>query len=274
VGSGVDCPERNDRVVEWSGFHPCTCIAVDVQGYGRRNDRRQSELQHDLLRLLGRATESAGLDRVQWQIQCKGDEQLAVRPLDGTEPRLVDDYVRHLVTELRRYNVQRVPLARMRLRAVIHQGLVELADNGFAGTAVVVTARLLNARPLYDALSTHPEADLALLVSDDVFRSTVEGGHTTLSAEDFTQVAVREKEYQGEAWLRVLEVGAPAAAGRDSETAASEEPAADRFEPTAAHGGHGHGMSSEYRADRIAVTNIDGSVDARGAVFGFGSASG
>lgn len=283
-------------MVEWSGFRPCTCIAVDAQAYGSQNDRRQSETQHDLPRLLDRAARGAGLDRAQWKIQRKGDEQLAVRPLDGTEPRLVDDYVRHLLAELREYNAQRIPQARMRLRAVIHQGLVELADNGFAGSAVVATARLLNARPLYEALAAHPAADLALLLSDDVFRATVAGGHTTLTTEDFTEVTVQVKEYEATAWLRVPTHAAPAAASREPGTAetgkpvapaagepvapaagkpvapASGEPAAGRLERAAAgEAGSGTGVSNAYRADKINVTNVAGSVDARGAVFGFGS---
>ncbi|MDH6568793.1 hypothetical protein M2164_003991 [Streptomyces sp. SAI-208] len=270
-------------MVEWSGFHPCICIAVDAEAYGGRNDRGQSEVQHDLPRLLDRAARGTGLDRAQWQIQRKGDEQLAVRPLDGTEPRLVDDYVRHLVAELRAHNAQRVPEARMRLRAVIHQGLVELADNGFAGTAVVATARLLNARALYDALAAHPDAGLALLLSDDVFRSAVAGGHTTLTAADFTRVAVQVKEYEATAWLRVPERGAPATASHEPGAAetgkpaapASGEPAADRSEPAAAGGADSAAaISNTYRGDRINVTNVAGAVDARGAVFGFGSVGG
>ncbi|MFJ5728844.1 hypothetical protein [Streptomyces paradoxus] len=263
-------------MAEWSGFRPCACIAVDAEAYGGKNDRGQSQTQHDLPRLLDRAARGAGLDRAQWQIQRKGDEQLAVRPLDGTEPRLVDDYIRHLVAELRAYNVQRVPEARMRLRAVVHQGLVELADNGFAGTAVVATARLLTARPLYDALAAHPGADLALLLSDDVFRSTVAGGHTTLSTEDFTRVTAQVKEYEATAWLWV-----PAPAEAPPEPGAAQwgkhaapapgEPAADRPQPAAAGGPL---ISNEYRGEHTNVTNIAGPVDARGAVFGFGSAGG
>ncbi|MGI5481586.1 hypothetical protein [Streptomyces lavendofoliae] len=274
---------------------------MDAQAYGRHNDRRQSGIQHDLPRLLDRAARGAGLDREQWQIQRKGDEQLAVRPVDGQEPRLVDDYVRHLAAGLREYNAQRVPEARMRLRAVIHQGLVELADNGFAGTAVVATARMLSARPLYDALAAHPEADLVLLLSDDVFRSTVMGGHTTLVPEDFTRVTVREKRYEAPAWLLVPALGAPVTASRGPGSAGTGRPtgaagdtAAARPAPATAvraddagteagtgagagagaGAGTGAGPNHEYRADRIAVTNITGPVNARGAVFGFGSADG
>ncbi|MET9393367.1 hypothetical protein ABZY20_23695 [Streptomyces sp. NPDC006624] len=263
----------------WPDFHPCTCIAVDAQSYGSNNDRRQSEIQHDLPRLLDRAARRAGLDREQWHIQRKGDEQLAVRPLDGSQPRLVDDYVRHLVAELRAHNAQRVPEARMRLRAAVHQGMVELADNGFAGTAVVATARLLNAAPLYAALAAHPDADLALLLSDDVFRATVAGGHTTLSTEDFDRVAVQVKEYEDTAWLWVPAPRTPAASAQNPGAArrgkhaapVPGEPAADRSGPAAAGGAV---ISNDYRGDQISVTNIAGPVDARGAVFGFGSTGG
>ncbi|MET7679098.1 hypothetical protein [Streptomyces sp. NPDC005423] len=256
------------------------CIAVDAQAYGGKNDRGQSEIQHDLPRILDRAARGAGLDRARWQIQRKGDEQLAVRPLDGTEPRLVDDYVRHLVSELGVHNSQRVPEARMRLRAVIHQGLVELAENGFAGSAVVATARLLNAPQLYDALAAHPAAALVLLLSDEVFRSTVVGGHTTLSGDEFTRVAVQVKEYEATAWLRVPTLGVPLAASSEPGTTETGkpvapvrgEPAADRLRPAAAGGSDGGtGFRNDYRAEKINVTNVAGAVDARGAVFGFGT---
>jgi hypothetical protein len=253
-------------VAEWPGFYPCTCIAVDAQAYGSKNDRRQSETQHDLPRLLDLAARGAGLDRSEWQIQQKGDEQLAVRPMDGTEPRLVDDYVRHLVSELREYNSQRVPEARMRLRAAIHQGPVELASNGFAGTAVVVTARLLNSRPLYGALATNSDADLVVLLSDDVFRSTVAGGHTTLSVADFRRVTVQEKEYQAIAWLQVPGLAVP--------VPGPAEPTVDGLQSLTEDGARRAEIRNEYRGDQINVNNIAGPMDARGAVFGFGSAGG
>lgn len=254
-------------MIEWSGFRPCMCIAVDAQSYGSNNDRSQSEIQHDLSRLLDRAASGAGLDRASWQIQRKGDEQLAVRLVDGSEPRLVDDYIRHLAAELREYNVRRVPQARMRLRAAVHQGPVELAENGFAGTAVVATARLLNSSPLYDALAEHPGADLALLLSDDVFRATVAGGHTTLSTGNFAPHTVRVKEYEAMAWLYVPGTASPV-------NPPPERPgpvAADGPGERADGGGRRRTGGDEYRADKISVTRIEGPVDARQAVFGFGS---
>jgi hypothetical protein len=238
---------------------------VDAQAYGGNNDRRQSEIQHDLPRLISRAASGTGLDRSEWQIQRKGDEELAVHRMDGTESRLVDDFVRHLVSELREYNGLRVPAARMRLRAAIHHGPVELADNGFAGTTVVTTARLLSSRHLYDALKANDGADLALLLSDDVFRSTVAGGHTTLSATDFRRVTVREKEYEAAAWLRVP--------GHDVHGPGPGLPAADQPQSPVGDGFDGVSVvRNDYRGERINVNNFTAPVDLRGGVVGFGSA--
>ncbi|MFI5522679.1 hypothetical protein [Streptomyces platensis] len=253
-------------MAEWSGFYPCTCIAVDAQAYGGNNDRRQSEIQHDLPRILSGAARGTGLDRSQWHIQPKGDEELAVRPMDGTEPRLVDDFVRHLVSELREYNGLRVPSARMRLRAAIHHGPVELADNGFAGTTVVTTSRLLSSHHLYDALKAHPDADLALLLSDDVYRSTVAGGHTTLSAADFRSVTVREKECEAAAWLRVP--------GYEAHRPGARGPATAPPQPPAEGGAGDPAVRHEYRGEQISVNNFTAPVDLRGGVVGFGSAGG
>ncbi|MFE1802709.1 hypothetical protein ACFW9L_41980 [Streptomyces sp. NPDC059517] len=258
---------------------------MDAQSYGSKNDRSQSETQHDLPRILDKAARSAGLSRSEWHIQLKGDEQLAVLPMNGDEPRLVDDYFRHLASELRHYNEQRTSAARMRLRAAMHHGPVELADNGFAGTAVVATARLLNSRPLYDALDAHATADLALLLSDEVFRSTVAGGHTTLRVSDFSRVTVKVKEYESTAWLTVPVIGAPPVVGGDrssTDRPATDDPhRATEYLPepadlpvegdgTVSRDG-GAGVRSDYHAERMNVTNMNGPVDARGAVFGFGS---
>ncbi|MEU8918205.1 hypothetical protein [Streptomyces nigrescens] len=254
-------------MAEWSGFYPCTCIAVDAQAYGGNNDRRQSEIQHDLPRILSRAARGTGLDRSQWHIQPKGDEELAVHPMDGTEPRLVDDFVRHLVSELREYNELRVPTARMRLRAAIHHGPVELADNGFAGSTVVTTARLLSSSHLYDALQANGDADLALLLSDDVYRSTVAGGHTTLSTADFRSVTVREKEYEAAAWLQVP--------GHDVRSSGAGGPAPARpHAPAVGASGDDSAVRHDYRAEQISVNNFTAPVDLRGGVVGFGSAGG
>jgi hypothetical protein len=269
-------------VADWSGFHPCTALAADASGYGRGDDRRQSEIHHDLPRLMSRAAAGAGLNRSQWHIQPKGDEELAVYPMDGSEPRLVDDFVRHLVWELREYNSVRVPALRLRLRLAVDHGPVELAPNGFAGATVVAVSRLLGSEHLYEALRAHEQADLVVLLSDHVYRSTVGSGHTTLTPADFRKVGVRVKEYEADAWLRVpghegLAAGSATEAGRTDGPPAGGNPAGagptamgedDRQERDPAPAGH------HYRARQMGVSHFAGPVDLRGGIVGFGDSRG
>ncbi|MFF7156106.1 hypothetical protein [Streptomyces sp. NPDC008139] len=254
----------------WSGFHPCTCIAVDAQAYSRNDDRRQSEIQHDLPRLLSRAADGAGLNRSQWHLQPKGDEELAVYPMDGTEPRLVDDFVRHLVWELGEYNRSRISASRLRLRLAVDHGPVEVAPNGFAGATVVSVSRLLNSAHLYEALRQHEPADLAVLLSDHVYRSTVGSGHTTLSREDFREVAVQVKEYESVAWLRIPGGNGFGPGPRPADTATASSVSPSRSHGSATESASGH----HYRADRLNVNNFAGPVDLRGGTVGFGGSNG
>ncbi|WP_236656422.1 hypothetical protein [Streptacidiphilus jiangxiensis] len=237
-------------MTDWSGFRPCTCIALDAEGYGPNNDRRQSEIQHDLRRLLTRAASGAGLDRSRWKVQQQGDGEVALIPQDENEPRYVDDLVRHMVSELRIYNEERRDIHRMRLRVALHHGPVELADNGFAGGAVVAVCRLLAADPLYEALRTLPDIDLALLLSDDLFQATVGAGHTTYEPTMFRRVSVRKKEFTAPAWLWTPRT--VPASGRDTAALRSES-----------------GRAEAHAASPTVVNHIHG--DVRGSVFGFGS---
>ncbi|MFE6777210.1 hypothetical protein [Streptomyces sp. NPDC057702] len=276
-------------MAERSGYHPCTCLALDVQAYGANNDRRQSDIQHDLPRLLSRAALTAGVDRSRWQTQAQGDGHLAVLPMDGSEPRVVDDYLRHLAAALAEHNRTRVPEARMRLRAAVHHGPVEIADNGFAGQAVVTTCRLRDATPLRRALAAAPAADLVLGLSNSVFQTTVAGGHTTLRAEAFRQVTVDEKEYRALAWVWLpghdvhrLDLGAvaapvPASGGPEAEHPADPPPPGRAAGPQPAPGripGQrvGAGMPRTADADRDADPEPGADPDAEPGVGAGGRA--
>jgi hypothetical protein len=248
------------------------CLCVDVQGYGKRTSQRHLEIQHQLKRVMTQAATEAGVDRSQWKLQGKGDEELALVPLGESESRIVDDFVRHLDARLRGHNNDLRPSARLRLRVAIHRGVAQPAENGFAGQAVVVAARLLNAGPLRDALAEADDANLAVLLSDTVYQETVVGGHTTMQPDEFRRVAVRVKEYVADAWLRVPGVDvhrlslSPGTQGADQETADQPRNAALKasVEEAADDGGR-----MTVRGSKVNVNYFQNEVDAQGATFGF-----
>jgi hypothetical protein len=177
------------------------CLSVDVQGYGGNDDGRQAEIQRDLIDLLDRAGERAGLERRRWIRQPKGDEELALIPADEPLGRVVGDFCLELAAALWRYNRARDRTARMRLRLALDDGPVDLSANGFVGRAVVGVSRLVNARPLRRALDLTDRAELAIMLSDGVHRDWVDSGRSSVRPEWCHRTTVVEKEYAADAWL-------------------------------------------------------------------------
>lgn len=178
------------------------CLGVDARGYGSATDRVQARWQEALLDSLDLSASLTGLDRPQWKRQAKGDEELALLPDNGTEPQVVDDFVRELNKVLIEYN-QANPVHRLRLRLALHHGVAYPGANGMPGQAVVLMSRLLNSKPVHEALDAAPEAQLAVIISERIYEDVVVQEHTSLTAKDFRRVTVVEKELDTKAWLRV-----------------------------------------------------------------------
>ncbi|MEV0727661.1 hypothetical protein [Polymorphospora sp. NPDC050346] len=205
--------------------------------------------------------------------QPSGDGEFAVLPPDEPEPRVVDDYVRELATELRLFNEGRLPDWQIRLRLAAHHGVAYSAANGYAGNAPVTVGRLIDSDPARRALAAAPEAPLAVILSRLVFDEIVAGGHTSLRPDDFQPVQVRVKEYADQAWVRVPGVDPARLPGAQPPDDSAYRHSAQRA--TVAGGGAVHqadrdiDASSEVRHGPTYVnrTRIDGSVHAQ--VFGF-----
>lgn len=198
-------------------FSRVLLLAVDAWRYGPRDDRQQFELQQHLVEALSVAAARSGLDRSGWRIQDAGDGLLALLPDSGSEPVLVDPFIRELDTWLARHNHDLVPGARLRLRIAVHHGPAIQAQLGYASAAVVHVCRLRDSRPVRDALDAAPEANLALAVSALVFEDVIRQRHTSLSANDFMKVEIADevKNFTATAWLRVPGARLAAPTGRD-----------------------------------------------------------
>jgi len=186
-----------------SRFARRLCVAVDAKSYGALDNVAQYDTQVLLPEILDEAAAAAGLDRSAWLKQPQGDGELALVPPDQAEPRVVDDFVRELDAILQLRNHGRMPDARLRLRMAIDFGVAYEAPYGFAGEAVVATARLLASDGLHHALAEVADADVAVALSPQVYR-TVVNRHTSLAPDHFYRIEVSEKEYSSEAWIRVL----------------------------------------------------------------------
>lgn len=238
------------------------CVAADVVSYGGRSGRRQKEVQDEIIAMFDHAAERSGLDRRRWVKQPAGDGEFAVLPLDEPDSAVIDDYVQHLNDDLCRFNEVRTPQHQIRLRLAVHYGPAQAAANGFAGSAPVITGRLLDSAPARAALRVRPEANLVLIISQRVFEDTVEAGHTRLRPDQFCRVDVNVKELHEIGRLHVP--GVPAST-LESCVASSDGGSA----PSAA------ASTAEDTATYVSRSVYEGDIHATGAVFGmnFGTVS-
>jgi class 3 adenylate cyclase len=225
-------------------------VAVDAAGYGTGTDQEHFAVQSGLSAVLDAAAARANLKRDQWMTQQAGDGELAVLPRDEPEPIVVDQYVRYLDEALTAHNANPASRRKLRLRMAIHFGTAMPADNGYAGQGVVAVSRLVESAAVKDALAAAPQACLAVILSRQVFDDVVRQGHVSVQPTDFAKVSVRVKEFQDEAWVKV--VGVPLHAAVLSDKAADDNPPGRRAEPE----------------DNRVYQEFYGDVHAPGATFG------
>jgi hypothetical protein len=176
-------------------------VAADVHRYSTRDPLGQIDAQQALLDALTSAADAIGLDRSLWHRQPQGDAELAILPPETDEAAVVADLPRELAIRLRRQNRMLKTDVRLRLRVAMHCGMLHMGALGYPGPAPVETCRLLDAQALRQALAETGDADLALIVSEQLFKDIVVPGYRGLRPELFRQVLVVVKEYSGNGYI-------------------------------------------------------------------------
>ncbi|MBB5804200.1 hypothetical protein F4560_003968 [Saccharothrix ecbatanensis] len=181
-------------------------VGVDIQSFSSRVARRQVVLQTGLDRMLDEAAWSAGLSRELWTRHPGGDGEVAVLPADVDLLAVVRRFITELDIRLTDHNDDHDPGARIRLRVAMHIDVVTRPGPlGYAGPALTVLQRLLDSEPVRDALAAAPEANLAQIISDSLYRKAVLPELGGLRPRQFRQVRVDlpAKEFHETAYLFV-----------------------------------------------------------------------
>jgi hypothetical protein len=239
-------------LAEGDDFERRLLLSVDAKGYGASTDRWQAMIQQGLLKVLDEAAERAGLNRAGWLKQGAGDGELSILPTTEPEPRVADDFVRNLKTALHRHNRDLTGTKRLRLRLAVHYGIAIEGPNGHRGAGPVVVSRLCDCPQLKAALATSG-ADLAVIVSRQVFTETIVEEHTSLEPGTFRKVRVQMKEYDDDAWIWVPDhdvhkLDLPDGPASPADTSGPPSGAADRG---AATGGSGNFTGASIRAGTV-----------------------
>lgn len=175
----------------------CDCLAyrylaaVDVEGFSSLDTLDQLQLLDDLGQVLDIAANRAGLDRALWQVQERGDGELAVLPPNTDGPRLIADYPREVADALSEVNGER--RSRLRIRMAIHHGTRVQSRFGPVGQGPIVVSRLLDSDELREYLAQREELDVALIVSASLHSDVIETRLHHLNPAQFVRVDVLVK---------------------------------------------------------------------------------
>ncbi|WP_024934211.1 hypothetical protein [Actinomadura welshii] len=172
-------------------------LAVDLERYSQLDAHQQLAAQTDLRGLLDGCAKRTGLRTNAWYRQPGGDGELVVLPAGVNVARVVGAFAHDLERALTELNSRRA--TRLRLRLAFHHGTMIEGPLGPAGDAPIVVSRLLDAAPLRAYLTEHPDRDLALVVSDSLFKDVVGSGFCAVNPADFIrlEVEIKEKPYRG-----------------------------------------------------------------------------
>jgi hypothetical protein len=150
-----------------------TIIAVDVAGSGSRPNRLTLQMREDLRQIIIGVLAKQGISWNSIHHDDTGDGLRLLLPPDQPAIRALGPFVNELDAALRAHRMRANDAARLRLRVVAHHGLAYFDGGVWAGDALVLAARLLDAEPLRQALKDNPDANLALIVSEAIHKDVI-----------------------------------------------------------------------------------------------------
>jgi hypothetical protein len=146
--------------------HQRTIVALDIERSTSRPDPVKAELRTTMYELFDAALRAAGIQaRHRDRFADRGDGFLAlIHPADHTPRVLLRRVIPAFGLLLAEHNAGRPRQYQLRVRVVVHAGLVHYDANGCFGEALDTAFRLLDAARVKQALRT-AQAPLALVMS-------------------------------------------------------------------------------------------------------------
>jgi hypothetical protein len=183
---------------------PRTIVVLDIVEFAhpQRTDPTRLRLRHQLYKLIRQALITTGIEPVHAPHIDIGDGVILL-----FDPRLSATDVARVVipnlgAALARSNREVPSNERLRLRLALHHGEVLIDAYGFVGRALVEASRLSNATALREQLAALTD-DMALILSDQMWRQLVQSHHEPLDPNLYHPVAVSTHGVTTRAWVHI-----------------------------------------------------------------------
>src|SRR5262249_43194664 len=191
-------------------------------------DREQLRMRATLRTIVSSALPPQAPDAAAVDVADLGDGLRLICPAPISPCTLLDPFVANLAWALRLCREVMADPVRLRLRVVVHAGLLHRDDGGWAGEPLVHCARLLDAPPVRRVLRVAESADLVVVISQVIYDSVVRHGYG-LDPAACQKVRIRVKETIADAWLHVPGVGNPLGVIHDTAHDAARDVVHDVF---------------------------------------------
>lgn len=180
-------------------------VVVDVVSFTRpdRDNVDQLAIRAALYDTLRDAFEDSGIPWRQTVREDRGDGVLIFVSAEVSKVLLLGPMPARLAELLERGNVGRSVRQRFQLRVVVHAGEVHHDAHGYAGYDVNLAFRLVDARPLREAME-HSTAAVGLIVSEGVYDGVLRHGYGGLDAAAYEQVRVQVKSADVPGWIQLV----------------------------------------------------------------------
>lgn len=212
-------------------------LAVDIEDSTRHGDLPLLAARRVLFEAVEATCADSSIDWAGCHREDLGDGMRLVFPADTPKHRLIVPFLHTLSDRLGRHNGTADAGNRLRLRAALHGGDVQVSEGQVAGHAFAVLTRLLDAPALRRALAGTPVGPLALILSQHVYDNTVEHGYPGIDPASFAPVTVAVRDQQVPAWLHVPGLPAREVARIVAEPSGGQRPAGDSNQTNIAAGG-------------------------------------
>lgn len=180
-------------------------VVVDVVSFTRpdRDNVDQLAIRAALYETLRDAFEDSGIPWRQTVREDRGDGVLIFVSAEVSKVLLLGRMPARLAELLERGNTKRSARQRFRLRVAVHAGEVHHDAHGYAGYDVNLAFRLVDARPLREAME-HSGAAVGFVVSEGVHDGVLRHGYGGLDAAAFEPVRVQVKSADVPGWIQLF----------------------------------------------------------------------
>lgn len=180
---------------------PHTVVEYDTEGSSRGLLHRQIHLDKALELNMDTALHAFGHTADGWFRRIDGDSGIVAAPADVPKDRIVGDLCHEMITALRNFNRMMNEQGRLRVRVAMAAGDIVVHGGHINGTPVTEAARLRDSVQLRQEMRDQDEADLCLILSDQLYTDAVLNGNRDMDPAQFHRVEVSVKDYATVGWI-------------------------------------------------------------------------